>query len=509
MPPRWSLLLLGLFLLIGAVLRGWQAGDCLWVDELHSAWVTHGSLAEVAPRAAIGNQSPLFFWLQWLVVNTLGASEFTLRLPSLIAGCLLPAALFGVTWRWTQSGPAALVAAALAVVDPRAIFYATEARPYALVELLAVLHVALFAELLARPSPRLRVAFVLGAALLFHLHYTAALLIAAEFVIWLLVAAVERDLPYRFTMCGVDLFFIAALAAPAVWNVAAIAGRRENWASFVEPQPAAAMLTILPWSGLVLLVLVDADAFVRTVLRGGPRDECRLLVLLGWLIVPVAATWLLTETGIAHVFAPRYLIASAPAAIVLAALVTRLPPWPQTRMTVSLVFVAYALWSSAIIPQFRAEGRFVTDRREDWRGAVAWLNERHAQTPLPVLVRSGFIEADELRHPHAAILDEYCLLPVTSLYRLKAEREDLLPLPFHEPGKLETDVQSMIRERGGAWLINRTSPNNAAATARRIAAGLQWAEPRPAGRGGPRWQVLESKSFGNIQVLRIVKTSGT
>ena len=78
MPPAASRLpqvVLAVLVLVGAALRVWQARESLWLDELHTAWCALGSLAEVAPRAMIGNQSPLFFWFEWLLVQGFGPSE--------------------------------------------------------------------------------------------------------------------------------------------------------------------------------------------------------------------------------------------------------------------------------------------------------------------------------------------------------------------------------------------------------------------------------------------------
>jgi uncharacterized membrane protein len=499
MPPRWSLALLALFVFLGAGLRVWQARESLWLDELHTAWCAGGSLAEVAPRAAIGNQSPLFFWLEWLLVQLFGASELTLRLPSLIAGSLLPAALYGVAWRWTRSSLVALVAAWLATVDPRAIFYATEARPYALVELLAVIHVALFAELLVQPTARLRIALVLGAALLFHLHYTAALLIPAEIAAWLLAIAIDRRaMRYRPAALAVDLFYLAALAAPAAWNVAAIAGRRENWVAFVPQQPAHEMLRLLPWTGAVIFILVDPDSFLRTDTTN--KNESRLLLVLAWLLIPVSIAWLTTETDLARIFFVRYLAVSAPAAMLLAALCIRLPPWPAYRIFLALAIGAYAFSSSGIIPQLRHDGRAVADRREDWRSASAWLAQRLADQPYPVLVRAGLIESDGLRVHHDPLLEDYSLLPVTSLYPLPVRRAELLPLPYREAGRLEKWEQDLVRGRGGAWLVVRGSETSAINVERRMIRSVS-----PTRNG--RWHVTERKRFGDLHIVLVVRRS--
>jgi hypothetical protein len=512
MPPRWSLILLAVLVTFGCGLRVWQARESLWVDELHTAWCAGGSFADVAPRAAIGNQSPLFFWLQWLLVQIGGASELSVRLPSLIAGTLLPAALFGFAWRWTRSDLVALAAAALVVVDPRSIFYATEARPYALVELLAVLHVAIFLEVLKRPSLPLRIALVLGAALLFHLHYTSVLLLAAEAGFWLLARAIDApSVRYRPAWFFVDQFYLVALAAPAAWNIASIAGRRENWERFVEAGPALDILRILPWSAAVLFFLVDVDGLLRKAIPPDDRSqgEAELPVLFTsvWLLAPLATAWLLTATDIARLFATRYLTVSAPAAILIAALVTRLPPWPPARVPLAAAMIGLAVWSGGFVTQFRRDGRFLADRHEDWRSAIVWLNERLPGRRLPVLVRSGLIESDELRDRESPLLEDYCLLPATSLYRLQARREDLVPLPYSQAWKLEPDVRQLVRERGGLWLVNRASEKSSASVERGLIAGLEAAEPRRS--TSQRWRVVESRSFGNVQIRRIAKTSET
>jgi mannosyltransferase len=527
---------------VGAGLRLWQSQESLWADELHTAWCAVGTLSEVCQRAAIGNYGPLYFWLEWALVRLMGAAELTLRLVSILAGSLLPLAVYGLARRWlalprpregrgkgglageirpnphplpkveaTAAAWIGVVAAALVVVDPLSIFFATEARPYALVQLLAVIHVGVLAELTIGPRAQrgglLRVAFVLGAAVLFHLHYTAALLIVAELLWWgLLCWGRPNAVHYRWTALLVDLGCLAVLCLPAAGNVSRIFARRELWAAFVPQRSLWEVLELLPWSiaGLVLLAgMVIAAAGNR------PTNErvvaLRLLVLC-WLFVPLGLAWLATTADVARLFFPRYLAASAPAAILAAAMCVELVPGRLFRFAGGVALVAWAAWSSGIAGQLSTDGRVNGSRQENWRAAVAWLNEQLPRQPYPVLVASGLIEADELRQPHNRLLDDYCLAPVTGLYRLQVERANLVPLTYHNPGKLLPPAAALVADRGGAWLVVRGN----AKRAEQVAADVQKSAVRSQGsgvRGQAEWTISRAESFGAVQVLLIERQS--
>jgi predicted membrane-bound mannosyltransferase len=175
--PTW--LIIAAITALAAMLRLWQIGESLWVDELHSSWCLQAGLENVALRAAEGNQSPLYFWLLWGVTRVLGESEFTLRLPSLLAGIALP----GMAWLLAgrlglgeRTFLTAALASLLVCVDHTSIFYSTEARPYALVEL-ASAGALIFALESLRGGIALRAALVATLVVLFYLHYTTVLYI--------------------------------------------------------------------------------------------------------------------------------------------------------------------------------------------------------------------------------------------------------------------------------------------------------------------------------------------
>ena len=499
-PPvhsRWSktpLLALATITILGAALRLIQARESLWIDELHTSWAVAGPLGEVASRAGIGNQSPLFFWLEWLLIRAFGASELTLRMPSLVAGSLLPVSLYVLGRRWSRSAVVPLVAAALVAIEPFFLFYATEARPYALVQFLAVIHVGLLAELTRRPTISLRAGCVASGALLFHLHYTTALLLVADLLFFVILkcSATRRGSTtmYSVTSFGTDLAVIALVCLPALPSVLTIYERRENWRSFVDDEPTPWMIfMVLPWAASALIIVADvlarAAIRIRKRLPGTARRALRWhILLLCWLLAPVIGAWLLTRTHVALLFFSRYLVAASPAAILLAASCAGLAPWRWTRWVIAAALVATSLILSGITANYQREGRFIADRQEDWRAAVAWLNKERQTEPLPVFVQPGLIEDRALGGQGNKRLEAYCLFPVTGLYPLSINREDLHAVPSGSQ-PWPANVRQTLASSKGAWLIGR---GNAGAPERVVLES-----------GG--WEVESRHAFGTVRVV--------
>jgi hypothetical protein len=122
------------------------------------------------------------------------------------------------------------------------------------------------------------------------------------------------------------------------------------------------------------------------------------------------------------------------------------------------------------------------------------------QSQYPVLLASGFIEADGLRQPHDPLLEDYCLLPVTSLYPLDVERADIFPLAFHEPGQLAQVAEMLVVHRGGAWLVVRGDREYGRRVAEQVARHLEQSSP---GEPSGKWQINDAQSFGHVQTMRL------
>lgn len=501
--PSAGLVPLAVLTLCTLLIRVWQARESLWLDELHTAWVATGPWSEVVSRSAEGNQSPSFFAVEWLLVHVFGRSEIVLRLPGIVASGLLAVALYSVVRSWTGARWLALLPVWLTAIDPQATYYGTEARPYAIVQLLAVLHVALFAELTDRPSPLKRAAMIVGAALLFHLHFTAALVIVAELA-WYGWRHIRGATAYPARTLATDMAITALLAAPAVSMLVEVFARRRNWQAFVDQQPLWMGVRMLPWAVSALTAAAIVAGWRRV--RGQPTHDSEagpsaVSMTIFWLLVPVLIAWLATATDAARLLSPRYLAASASAAVALLALALHTVPDRRLR---GIAIAAVAVIGTATSPVVRGlvvSGKALDWRTDDWRGAVSYFNSHPQHGQGMVLLRSLLIESEALSTtPSDGRLVDYSLYPLTSLYPIDAARARLLPVPRTDPGHLRPDALASVGARPIAWLIFGGREEGAVAAATQICRELSE-------QSGSTWEPMSRRLFGTVSVT-LLKRQG-
>jgi len=470
---RWLVcaLLVLAFTVAGGFFRLHDAGRSLWLDELHTAWTVSDSIVEVVPRARMGHQSPLFFWLAWCSVRVTGLNEWGLRLPSLIAGIVLIPAAAAVAARWTGSAAAAAMAAGLVAADYYCIWYAQDARPYALLQLTALLHIAAFLELCGRPSWNLRLAFVAGGVLLFHLHYTAALLIASELAYYGLIATRRPSgLAYRPAALMCDLAIIAAGMGPALPWLWTTVTERGNWARFVPIPSLAAIVSVFPLSTYLVLPLLIGFLveFVQRRRSSVDAQDWRVLWLLAcWFLAPLLIAWCFTRFDIARIFYRRYLMISAIAPMILSAvLFARLSTIGRTMFVLAVVALSQTELGRRLLPDsltpppgplthYLQYGEFTSHASEEWRGAVRIVRSAADGVHLPVFVRSGLMETARLPRDRNEALRQYALLPVKSIYSPDRPEDRLSPLPPADQVQLTSEQLEQMIDHGGGWLLLR------------------------------------------------------
>ena len=324
-----------LLAVLAAAVWGWigvahSLSESLWLDELHSAWSASAPLGEVSSRAVRGNQLSPYFWLLWGLSQTFGNTEPVLRAPS-IAAWLAAVALSGATLARlaTCSGQRIVLAAlALVVCDRAQIFYATEARPYALLSLVALAawyalaqwtEAAQWTEVRCagsgtRDRPPLGVGqtwffWWLGWCGLnvaaFWLQPTALLSIAAQFVYLLALSAFGGRLRLRSlarapgyqgrlglwpVVAGGAILGVAML--PALRALSPVWEHRQQWAGFAAK---------CGWRELADLL---------------PLEACLMPLLAGVVLAAIAGAWgqrvTLANTPIASLWACHPVSASDP-----------------------------------------------------------------------------------------------------------------------------------------------------------------------------------------------------
>lgn len=457
-------LLLVLVTLFGGAIRLRSAAEPLWVDELHTGWVVRDGLDRLVERAELGNQSPLYFLLPWGSTRLFGLTPTALRLPSLVAGlALIPLAGWFVG-RSTRSLPAALLVAFLLAVDRDAVFYAAEARVYAVLQCLGVLQFAIFARRLDRDSRPLRAAWIGAGLALFYLHYTTALVTLAQG----LFAAVDAARPESGSRRRrpalrrrlADLGLLALGVLPATTHLADVLERRSNWSDSLAPD---SLSTLFPWTAQVIAPLAGLllVAAVRALRRRSPvvrPDRTAALKALAVAIgLSVAVAVFATSTGVAQLQRYRYLI--VPATLLPVAVGCAVARAPGRRLRLALAGALVLVVAPDSAPVVRLQFPDAADRREPWGEVVERLNAARASSPLPVLLCPGLVEdgalAADALEPPSAELREFCRFPLRSVYRWDGPDADLLPLATRRGPRLTPDALALLRARGGAWLAVR------------------------------------------------------
>jgi len=431
--------------------------ESLWVDELHTGWCVLGDWQEVAGRAQAGNNGPLFFYLTRCATNWLGTGELALRSLSLTSGLVLIVVSYLVTRRWTQNGPVALATALLVGIDPHHIYFSLEARPYAMVQLVGLVQLATFWQLLRQDSARRRTLWVGNSILLFHLHYTAGWILFAEWAGWLWLS--RRGVAYQWKQMAIDLTLIGAGCCLALPHVMAVAERRELWSAFVIAESPTRMFSLFPQTTLVAIALAGCAAIRLSVSRDTKTRQLsqrtgRLNLLLTVVFfAPVCGAWLLTAFELAPVFHRRYLIVVSVAGYLLFALL--IADWGRWR-TIALVILVSAtvIRNEPLARAVRPDVPPVSRVREDWRGAVAAVNASE-DADVPVFVRSHLIECDDLSRDTSAEFRDYCGFPLRSIYRLDESHGEPIPVPNVMDGSFFERVGERIRQKHGAWFVLR------------------------------------------------------
>jgi mannosyltransferase len=189
-PLARTLLLLSIIVLAFALRLGRLDSQSFWADEAISAF----SASVPAPLFFSGlppDQSPAYYFLLQNWIRVAGDVDYTIRFLSVFFGTL-GVVLVYVLGRRLFSTRVGYVASFLAAINPFAVYYSQEARPYSLVLACAPAALYWFARAYAQPgNRRLWAAHAVALAAALYTHYYAFALPLAEWL-WLVLERAGR-----------------------------------------------------------------------------------------------------------------------------------------------------------------------------------------------------------------------------------------------------------------------------------------------------------------------------
>jgi mannosyltransferase len=381
--PSPMVLAVGALTLLALGLRVAAMDESFFGDELFTHLIStrpdlHAVLAGV--RSTLEISPPLFFVIAWLF-GKIGDPFVWLRMPSLLAGVATVPLVYVLGAR-TVGRAAGLAGAALFALSPFAIFYASEARAYALMTLILVLSTLALLRALETNERSWWAAFALLEAAAMYSHYTAVFVLAAQFG-WAFLARPGRRRPLFLASAAAAVLFapwvplmiddsnapnqeiIGALEPFGVNTVARNTGRLVDGGPF-------APLTDLPGTPafvmLGLATLIGLGGLVFALRRGTRPALAERVVLIGLLAVAAPVGAALYSAGSDDLYVARNLISSLPyLALALGALLTALPRAAAVP-ALSLAIAALAIGAAGTLeadtqrPAYSEAGAFIEGR---------------------------------------------------------------------------------------------------------------------------------------------------
>lgn len=389
-------------------------GQSLWVDEAITLENSHIGEGGILSSFFHTLQGPLVSLLMhfWGAIST---NDAFLRIPFAVAGALSVGALYLLA-RAVYDSWASLNTAFLAALSPILIWYSQEVRGYSFVVLFAILATYFFIQWLARPTPRngLFYGIFLFAGLVSNL---SAGFVAVSHLAYLLATAGKRRLIGRWV---VVVFVVLLVFSPWVREMTERSAAEAAPAALAEPLMGGGGLSALavPYTYFtyaagytfgpsvrelqtdraaavadnLMWILIALAAFGIPVAVGVVRlaqsNKSLLVLLVTWLVVPVAALSVVAALNL-KAFTARYGLVAAPALILLAgqglAAILRTRFWPFIGLVAAVV--GLSIYNYLAVPAYG---------KDDARQAAR-------------LVKSGFAKGDAILAVYSAEALEHYL----------------------------------------------------------------------------------------------------
>ena len=442
----------------------------LWADEGNSVVQAGRGLADIALHAARDIHPPGYYWLLHAWTRLAGASEFALRFLSAMAGVLGAACLYAAG-RLLFGATAGLAATLLLALNGFSIWYAQEARMYALLALWGAAALPAMSVTLARPRPSRALALALVNAAGLWTHYAWPFVMLAQGLVALLSLerATLRSGLSRRRLSAFAAAMIVALLLFLPWLSIALE-RVGAWPSTGEGVPLAqaagatfARLAFGPgfdslapeWRGMAV-----ASGAILLLAGAAPTRRATWRSSLPWLWA-LAPTALFLALGLYREANLKFLL---PAQLGLALWAGRGVAWlwscPAPLLRLLALAAGAALATGLALASLGHGSGF---QRGDYRGLVADISDeagvkdlivlnapnqlevfgyyyRGAATVMPMPPGTGPVDEASLRRMRERVAEAQ---RVFALYWGERERDP--------QGVVERELNALTHEAGSQW----------------------------------------------------------
>jgi len=454
--------------MLATLVRIPSCGESLWIDELHSVWCVWGSVGDVAERAIAGNQTPFYFWGLWFWKLCGGDSEWSLRLPSVLASSAAAAIVaIGVAMS-SRCRIAGVAAGSMLALESHAIFFGTEVRPFAAVMLMSA--IACWSMSLVELSRQWRWTWLIGSTLVAASIQPMSIGAFA----WLIAIALVSETKFAKSIAihwvgspRILLVAVALILIPTIYfgsRVLMTAWRyRAQWQTVGDAVTWQDVWRIWPWTAFLVVPLGLATI---SLAAGGKREGLWRYRMAFAAIMITITYWLVAVSGIAPVFHRRYLAACLPmlawaagdAIGVCVRAIRDHAAWRHREwfaVTIAMIPIAWVFW-----PHLAHLGSATSDvalvrRGEDWRGASQFLGSHFDGRPVRLL--PGLIETNRLLDSTgeaATDAQAYLSFPFRGPYRVndvtviamsRIDAEDDSPIVVRGRRQLANQIATLIR----------------------------------------------------------------
>lgn len=430
--PAW---ILGGLIVIGAALRLFLLADkSIWLDEAYSIFLSQQSLADLFRHVVESDTYPPLYYLLlklWLIP---GDSVGYVRFLSVIFSIAAIPLMYLVVSSLFDDVQAGLIGAAILALSPLHIWYAQEARMYALLIFLVLASAYFFIRALQHGLPRDWIAYTFTTVLALYTDYAAAwyFLVTAVFFIlsW-------KRFPNRTKAWLLSQVIILLIFSP--WLRSFLEQMDRVTASFWLPPPTfQSVLNVFldfnsmnfPWIAISVLYMTVIFVWVYIV----PDQSWQLRLATVWLFIPLIITLILSMRQ-PIVLSRNLIIASIGYYLLVVGAIKR---FKSTRamgllllplLIMNLISIGYNAWN---------------EEKEDWQDLAAHVAASAQNTREGLIIFSP----PHVELPFLYYFQRYDLDLETQGY----PEDDIL---LHPDPKHVNDLTGLLAGRPYVWIVQR------------------------------------------------------